>query len=189
MRSVAKYAPLLLVFGSLTLRADDSTAPKDSKSEKPKAAKNLSVDEMRTESAAMKAEGENALQSTLRLREGVVGQKDRIKVNCINDRLFQMKAQLNIADATYANLQEDLGTNRDSRFARFESLASLFEKIRKLKEEANECAGAGEIVKLDNNLEVTHPYFPDDPTIDNPFDPDVWTPTEVEPPGYASPYY
>ena len=42
-----------------------------------------------------------------------------------------------------------------------------------------------ELYKQESDVEVTHPDFPDDPTVDDPFFTEV---EGVEPPGYASPF-
>lgn len=188
MRSVGKYAPLLLLFGALTLHADDATPPVEAK-DRPKVQKTLSAAEMQTEAARMQEQLEVDYQNVVRLREGVRGQKDVIKLNCVNDRIIQIKAQLNIADAARVSLQSSIERNSDERHTHFQSLSESVEGVRKLKEEANSCAGAPEIVKQEGGVEVSHPFIPDDPTVDDPFDPQTWGPNDIEPPGYASPFY
>ncbi|MFN0247179.1 MAG: hypothetical protein ACKV2T_09725 [Kofleriaceae bacterium] len=177
------------MFGALTLHADDATPPsKDGKDAKP-AARTLSAAEMKVEASRMQEQLDTAYQNVVRLRDGVRGQKDIIKLNCINDRIVQIKAQLNIADAARTSLFSSLDRNSDERHAHFQSLSEAADGVRKLKEEANGCAGAPEIVKQEGGVEVSHPYIPDDPTIVDPFDPQTWDPNEIEPPGYASPFF
>jgi hypothetical protein len=105
-------------------------------------------------------------------------EKDIIKLNCVNDKLVQVKPQLNIADR--ARLDIEVATNDGTRGSAFEVLAQSAEAVRKLREDADACIGEP-ILGTESANSFTGPQPPDYP-YGNPFGPGV------EPPGYASPY-
>jgi hypothetical protein len=105
-------------------------------------------------------------------------EKDVIKLNCVNDKLVQVKPQMNIADSGEAELESVHDTQR---FATFESISLAAENIRRLREEADQCIGEPLIGGGDSSNSFTGPPSTDDPTKGFGGHP-------VEPPGYASPY-
>jgi hypothetical protein len=105
-------------------------------------------------------------------------QKDVIKLNCVNDKLVQVKPQMNIADRG----ESDLETASDaSRMAVFDQISQAAENVRRLREEADQCIGEPTQTGGDSSNSFTGPNAPDDPT-------KGFTGTEIEPPGYASPF-
>ena len=112
------------------------------------------------------------------LQESARREKDIIKLNCVNDKLVQVKPQMNIVDAAAA----ELGSARDAeRTLVFESITQAAENIRQLREEADQCIGEPVTTGGDSSNSFTGPGAIDDPTKgfgDHP----------IEPPGYASPY-
>ena len=105
-------------------------------------------------------------------------EKDVIKLNCVNDKLVQVKPQMNIADAGEAELE----SARDGdRMTIFTGISEAAESVRRLREEADQCIGEPITSGGDSSNSFTGPDAPDDPTkgFDKP---------EIEPPGYASPY-
>ena len=103
-------------------------------------------------------------------------EKDVIKLNCVNDKLVQVKPQMNIADSAEAELE---ASHDGERMALFESIAAAAENIRRLREEADQCIGEP-IIGGESSNSFSGPEVPDDPTkgYGHP----------IEPPGYASPY-
>lgn len=104
--------------------------------------------------------------------------KDVIKLNCVNDKLVQLKPQMNIADTGQVELESSTDSNRASIF---EGIAQAAENIRRLREEADQCIGEPIATGGDTSNSFTGPDAPDDPTkgVGKP---------DLEPPGYASPY-
>lgn len=104
--------------------------------------------------------------------------KDVIKLNCVNDKLVQLKPQMNIADAGQVELESSTDSNRASIF---EGIAQAAENVRRLREEADQCIGEPIATGGDSSNSFTGPNAPDDPGkgLGKP---------ELEPPGYASPY-
>jgi len=106
-------------------------------------------------------------------------EKDVIKLNCVNDKLVQIKPQLNLADTAESQLN---GSADASRMAAFDSIAQAAESVRRLREEADQCIGES-ITQggSESSNSFTAPTAPDDPT-------KGFTDTPLEPPGYASPF-
>lgn len=105
-------------------------------------------------------------------------EKDVIKLNCVNDKLVQIKPQMNVADAAESQLSSaDAG-----RMAVFDNIAQAAENIRRLREEADQCIGES-ITQggSESSNSFTGPTAPDDPT-------KGFTGNQLEPPSYASPF-
>jgi len=110
-------------------------------------------------------------------------QKDVIKLNCINDKLLQIKQLLNILEDGMSKLSLAIAEGDDGeRYHRYTVIKISGEKITGLRDEAEACVGE-EISYLGPlSVDVDQPDVPDDPTDDDPWgDP-------VDPPGYASPF-
>jgi hypothetical protein len=105
-------------------------------------------------------------------------EKDVIKLNCVNDKLVQVKPQMNIADAAEAELESARDTDRISVF---EGITQAAENVRRLREEADQCIGEPVSAGGETSNSFTGPTMPDDPTKGFPGN-------QIEPPGYASPF-
>jgi hypothetical protein len=105
-------------------------------------------------------------------------EKDVIKLNCVNDKLVQVKPQMNIADAGAAELESAQDVERA---AIFDGILDAAEAVRQLREEADQCIGEPVTSGGDSSNSFDGPDVPDDPT--RGFEDD-----DLEPPGYASPY-
>ena len=100
-------------------------------------------------------------------------QKDVIKLNCVNDKLIQMKAELNILDHGRTELE---GGGKGG----FHEVTAAGDEMRQLREGADQCMGATSLGNESSNT-YTHPDIPDSPT-NNPYG------GQFEPPAYASPF-
>lgn len=100
--------------------------------------------------------------------------RDLIRLNCINDKVVQMKPEMNIADSLASNVREG-GT---MGITELEDTAS---SIRRLREAADQCVGE-KLLTSESANEFTSPPITDNPTGD-PFGYG-----EIEPPAYASPF-
>jgi hypothetical protein len=105
-------------------------------------------------------------------------EKDVIKLNCVNDKLVQIKPEQNIVDAAAAELE---GTADANRMAVFGNVAAAAENVRRLREEADQCIGESVTQGGESSNSFTGPQAPDDPT-------KGFNDTPIEPPGYASPF-
>jgi hypothetical protein len=111
-------------------------------------------------------------------------QKDVIKLNCINDKLLQIKQLLNILEDGLSKLSLAIaGADEGERYHRYTVIKISGEKITTLRDEAEACVGE-EISYLGPlSVNVDQPDVPDDPTADIP-----WDNEPIDPPGYASPF-
>jgi len=175
MRSLAKILSALAFFsGVAVIQADTAPATHPPTT--------LSVADMTSRAAAIQSQIQNDYRHVLSSKERAAKQKDVIKLTCVNDKLVQVKAQMNIADSTNDQLQAALAKNSDDRSGLFTSLVGTGEAIKLLREQASACIGEPELYKQEAGVEVTRPDIPDDPTATTPVI------SEFEPPAYASPF-
>ncbi len=106
-------------------------------------------------------------------------EKDVIKLNCVNDKLVQLKPQMNIADASATELES---ANDSDRAVIFDAIAQAADNVHKLREEADQCIGEPIGTGGESSNSFTGPRETDDPTKGGFGD------SDIEPPGYASPY-
>jgi hypothetical protein len=104
--------------------------------------------------------------------------KDVIKLNCVNDKLVQVKPQMNIADAHTLELES---SSDGDRVAVFEAISVAAENVHRLREEADQCIGEPVNFGFESSNSFTGPTAPDDPT-------KGFSGNQIEPPGYASPF-
>ncbi len=113
-------------------------------------------------------------------------QKDIIKLNCVNDKLLQLKQLLNIADEARNALTEAITLEKeDERYHQYEQIELAHEKAMALRDEAEACIGEELVFLGPTEVDVDEPGVADDPTGDDPFD---FTDPGIERPGYASPF-
>jgi hypothetical protein len=179
MRSPLKYAGILAIIGTVAL-ADPTPTATPTPAAPP--TKPLSVEEMRAQAKVIIENTQTALRSLLHLKEVAKKQKDLIKLNCVNDKLVKLKAQINITENANDALQASLSSGSDERFTLFTDLSNDGKQVSDIENEGAACVGEIELYKQEAGLTVDHPDIPDDPTQLEPFNEDV------EPPGYASPF-
>lgn len=100
-------------------------------------------------------------------------EKDVIKLNCVNDKLVQIRPQLNIADRAQSGVLAGQSTA-------YQELTAAAESVHKLREAADQCIGEPGLGTESSNSYTHPPIY--DPTGEYP----TWGAT-FEPPGYASP--
>lgn len=174
MRKLSKLLSALAFIGGVAVLHAD-TAP-----QKP-----LSPSEMSLRAAAIQSDIQNDYQHVLYIKEQAKKQKDVIKLSCVNDKLVQLKAQMNIADGANDQLQASLSKEGDDRQVAFKQLSQAGDAVKHLREDAAVCIGEPELYKQEAGGSYTKPDIPDDPTHtpeSNGYD------EPPEPPGYASPY-
>jgi hypothetical protein len=138
----------------------------------------LTVEEMTLQITTFEKDATEHSKFVVVLQIAARKEKDVIKLNCINDKLFQIKALRNIFDS--AKGEFEAATNKDDQAKIFVRISANANSIRQLKEEALACTG--EIpTSADTDSDWTGPDIPDDPGKD-------WFPDGIEPPGYASPF-
>lgn len=185
MRFSSKYLPLLALLGAVVAHADDAAAPaKDAPAAPAAPAKVLTLSEMTAQNIVIEGQLKGDLQYMEHLRVVVRRDKDVIKLNCVNDKYVQLKAQVNLFDMARDQFNGALGTESTAR-VHFDAIVKISSEAAQLKNEAAGCVGVPELYKQESGVDVQHPDFPDDPTTAQPFDDVV---VGVDPPGYASPF-
>ena len=188
MRAFTKLVPILVLLGAGTVIHADSGAPSGGTPPPAKKPLVLTAAEMDSGSAKILAGLEDDTRTVLHLKEAARKMKDVIKLSCVNDRLMQIKAQRNIADTQNQELHTALEKGAVDAQPAYAQLLATSEGVHQLRDEANACVGEPELVKQENGgVEVHHPDLPDDPTAQNPYQ-DLQV-VDVEPPGYASPFF
>jgi hypothetical protein len=152
-------------------------------SAKPAKLVKLSLPEMVARAEALDLQIKADMRHVMHLQAKARQEKDVIKLNCINDKLVQLKAQVNIFDTARASLTAGLesSSTADDKQVAFAEVTSTGEAIKSLRAEADICVGEPELFKQESSTEVRRPEIPDDPGID----PGKGT---FEPPAYASPF-
>ena len=112
---------------------------------------------------------EGDLHHVKHLQEVARKQRDIIKLTCVNDKFIQVKAAANVFDQT--RQQVELLT-LSGPAATLGQLGQQAEAVHKLRAEADTCLGEPELIGESSNG-YANPYFPDDPTLGNPFGPGV----------------
>lgn len=141
---------------------------------------NMSHGEMIAQSIELATQVKDDLRRVRHLQEISRKAKDVIKLTCVNDKFIAIKAQANIFDRAHNELEgaNPTGTERVTIYALVVEAAA---KVHQLRSDADGCVGETDLGS-ESLTTSDHPPFPDDPTLGDPFTPDV------EPPGYASPY-
>jgi hypothetical protein len=141
----------------------------------------LSSAEMTAQITTLDAQTEDDARHVVRLQIQARKEKDVIKLNCINDKLLQIKALRNIIEGAKTDFEISTSSNNaDEQHYQFTRITLSAENIRALREEANACAGEIPDVIGETKVGWDGPDLPDDPT--DPFG------TDIEVPVYASPY-
>lgn len=136
---------------------------------------------------------QGVLKAIVKLQQVARDQKDVIKLNCVNDKLLQVKQLLNIADQARTNLLTATaggtvpGDNPDAdptgRYHEFGRVTIAEQQVSVLGSEAENCIGEDLSFLGPTDVEVEGGNEPDDPTA--PVDPEY---PEIENPPVASPF-
>ena len=176
-----RFMVALFLAGTVTgLRADDQEGATNAPTAAPRV--ELTYEEMARSTAQIHEQLRDVLQQMMSLQTRAREKKDVIKLNCVNDKLVQAKAQMNIADGQSATLQTSLDKRSSDAQAEYQDLRDTSTRISSLKEEAAACMGETELYKQESGVEVERTEIVDDPTDIDPY------PEEIEPAAYESPF-
>jgi hypothetical protein len=99
-------------------------------------------------------------------------QKDVIRLNCVMDKLAQVKASMNIADEAIQKLQEAVGRNDDgAELHEYTRITIVNQKVQVLQNEGQTCVGAELNYIGATRVEVEAPELPagvTDPSLEPP---------------------
>jgi hypothetical protein len=160
---------------------DDSTTDVTISAQGAKQA-NLSPEEMTTSSNELMANMRSMLRHVTQLHEKASKDKDIIKLNCVNDKLMPLKAQVNLAEASHHSIEIAISSSDDK--GRYDAYAELIidhDKVKDLRDEADACVGDALTYIGKTDVQVTGPTNPIVPG-DGVFDPGI------EPPTYRTPF-
>src|SRR6187401_1020960 len=98
--------------------------------------------EMNSRAGSLVAEMGSAQSRLTQLQQQARASRDIIKLNCVNDKLLQIKQLLNIADSARASLGEAISShNEGDRYHQYTVITVSSEKARALRDEAEACIG------------------------------------------------
>jgi hypothetical protein len=160
-------------------KAPDVTIPMEKKV-------TITPKEMLSRSENLIEEMKGMLDRVLVIQQAARKQKDVIRLNCVNDRLLQVKKLLNIAEASRNDLVEAIAADSEvERYHQFGKVTISHEKVSVLRDEAEACVGEELIFLGPTEVVVDRPPIVDDPTQDDPFD---LSDSDIERPAFASPF-
>jgi hypothetical protein len=110
--------------------------------------------------------------------------KDMVKLNCVNDKLTQVKGHMTVTDQSMASLNSALGRGDDgARAHEFTRLTILYQKVVTLGTEAEQCIGedVSYVGATTVDVEIDPSIPPEDPTKPDLPLPDVQRPPEASP--------
>ncbi|MCG8420912.1 MAG: hypothetical protein MJE77_23575 [Proteobacteria bacterium] len=146
----------------------------------------LAPREMLARSDQLIVEMKRMLDRVIAIQQVARKQKDVIRLNCVNDRLIQVKKLLNIAEAARTELVEAIAGNDDrDRYHQFSKVTIAYENISVLRDEAEACVGEELMFVGPTRRDVEKPPILDDPTLEEPFD--YTTGDELQRPEFATP--
>ena len=121
------------------------------------------------------------LRHVTQLREKAQRDKDILKLNCVNDKLIPLKAEVNLADTTRHALEQAISSNdQQGSYAAYVDLTLRHDKVKDLRDQADACVGEALTYVGATTVVVSGPT--------NPLEPVEPGGTEVEPPTYRSPF-
>jgi len=175
MKSLRKYAILAALAAAAVVEAQNAKAPKLP-----------STEEMAVRSGELKKQVTEDMRHVLHLQAKAKNAKDVIKLTCINDKLVQLKAHENLFDTAVQGIEG--AADSEGAHSHFVEVETEAVEVKKLRGEADGCAGELEMYKQESRTDVDRPQL-DDPTDGEPFhDPEQMGDPDIEVPGFTTPY-
>jgi hypothetical protein len=184
LRKVCLAALVLAAFGTVRAQSPEGGATLDVGAS---VQANLSPQEMTSRAGSHLAEMESAQSRLTALQTAARESRDIIKLNCVNDKLLQLKQLLNIAESARSGLTVAIsGRNEGDRYHQFTVITVSVEKARGLRDEAEACIGEELVFRGRASIDVDAPDIADDPTRSDPFS--LGASFDLERPTYATPF-
>lgn len=173
MKLLAKtvIATVAAIGGGATLYAGPGLLAADGSGSPAPAAMVARASELRSEML-------DAVTEVLHMQQKARREKDVIKLNCLNDKLVEMKPEVNIGEHAQAQLTASQSPS-DQQTA-FATLSQASDAVRALRESAEQCIGKP-LLATESSNDYTHPEIVDQPPVPGSLE------NEIEPPAYASP--
>jgi hypothetical protein len=118
------------------------------------------------------------MKQVLKLLEEARNEKDVVKLNCVNEKLTQVKGLLRVSEQADISLQESVAKNeKDTADHEFQKISIAKTKVEQLRAEAEECIGQlAYVVDEKTTVEVETPKdLPDRDVTDREGPPPVVT--------------
>lgn len=157
MKSLKKFGVLTGLLLAVTVRAQTpAPAPAPIK---------LSLEEMKTRVETLKARIADDQHHVMSVQAAVRRDKDVVKLTCVNDKLIQIKAQMDLFDNAKLAVESGTSTGNDAAAqTAFVDVEKSADDIQKLRQDADACAGELDIYKQESKIDVERPPNLDDPT-------------------------
>jgi len=110
--------------------------------------------------------------------------KDMVKLNCVNDKLMQLKGHMTVTDQSMSSLTLDIAKSDDTaRQHEFTRITILYQKVVTLGTEAEQCIGedVSYVGATRVDVEIDPSIPPEDPTMPGLPVPVVTRPPEASP--------
>jgi hypothetical protein len=99
-----------------------------------------------------------AMKAVLQRVEDARNEKDVVKLNCVNEKLTQVKGLLKVAEQADVALSEAIARKDDAADTEFQKIAMARAKIDGLRGEADQCIGQlAYVVDSETSVEVQQP--------------------------------
>ncbi len=151
----------VLLFSAFTFAASEG----DAKEDKQDLESVIAADSAKLTNQEKKARGETmlkdmrgALDRATAILAEARSQKDIVQLNCVNEKLRQIKGLLKISEKASVDMYEAIAANvdRDVNHA-FTKMAVAHQKSLILRAEADQCVGAATIYAGETEVEVEEP--------------------------------
>lgn len=135
---LVRTAPLALLVGSAALAADNRP-----EAELPFAKQaNLSAQETLAQAKEYVSNMQDTHRKVVALQDKAKVQKDIIKLNCVNDKLLQVRGHIAVADKAMTGLNDAIArSDEPGRQHEFGRITIIYQKVSVLGTEAGNCVG------------------------------------------------
>lgn len=164
-----RLAPFVVLLGGGALAANDGKSAAEMTLSK---SANLTPQEMVAQSKELMSQMRDVQRRVEGLQEVAKKQKDIIKLNCVNDKLLQVRGHVAVGDNAIKGLDEAVAKGDDGqRQHEFSRLSILHQKVGVLGTEAENCIGEDlsyvgstkvdvDVTGVDPNKDETAPTLP-----------------------------
>lgn len=126
--------------------------------------------EMKANARTIIAKMQGTLAHAVKRQTAARMAKDVIKLNCVNNKLLQIKQLMNIADRAFTDMLEAIeGSDLDTAHGKYVAIVVSGDKVVTLRQETDGCIGAEITFLGPTKVDVTKPVIIDDPTKKKPF--------------------
>ena len=166
VRWLAAASVLVFVAGTVSAQGGGSGGRANAEVKFRKSSQ-LSPQEQLTQTGVYQGRMQNILTKVSKLAERARKEKDIIKLNCVNDKLIQIKGNMRVGDQAKSALQGAANRGNTSECNhQFSKLTIIFQKVTVLGQEAEACIGdeLAYVGKTKVEVQIDPDIPQDDPT-------------------------